>query len=82
MRSTTDMWPIVWPGVKTTRTLPSPNTSNERAKPENEFGVVRVEVDQAVVEAVVELALHVPVALAAARAASHSALDTRKVASG
>ena len=31
------MWPIVWPGVKTRRTLPSPKTSNERANPENEF---------------------------------------------
>ena len=31
------MCPAVWPGVKTIRTLPSPNTSKERAKPENEL---------------------------------------------
>ena len=63
--TTTDMCPAVWPGVKAMRTLPSPKTSKERAKPENEFASFGVEVDEAVVEAVVELALHVAVARAA-----------------
>ena len=31
------MCPTVWPGVNAMRTLPSPKTSKERAKPENEF---------------------------------------------
>ena len=54
--------PGVWPGVKTIRTLPSPNTSKRAGEAGERVGVVRVEVEQAVVEAVVELPLDVAVA--------------------
>ena len=82
-RSTTDMWPAVWPGVDTSRTLPSPKRSNERPNVANESGVRRLEVERPPVEGVVELAA--PVALECARPSRPPPtrrLETTKVDSG
>ena len=79
------MCPSVWPGVKASRTLPSPNTSTARPNVANESIAAGLEVDRAVVEGVVELAPDVAVHRRAATLSSRTptpASENRNVAPG